>query len=60
MKSVRPRCVRPIVKSFSGDKSCISALRGDMSVFNDLLDPTPPVSARELCCSPEPLLHLYM
>ena len=44
MKSVHPRHVKPIVKSFTGDRSCINALRGDMSVFNDLLDPTPPVS----------------
>ena len=44
VKAIRPRCVKPIVRSFSGDRSYISAVRGDMSVFNEYLDPSPPVS----------------
>ena len=41
---IRPHSVKPIVKSFSGDRSCISAVRGDMSVFDEYLDPSQPVS----------------
>ena len=37
---VRPRSVRPIVKSFSGNKSEITSPRCNMSVFYNLLDPT--------------------
>lgn len=44
VEAVRPRCVKPIVKSFSGDRSCINAVRGDMSVFDEYLDPSQPVS----------------
>ena len=47
VRAVRPRSIKPIVKSFSGDRSCISAVRGDMSVFNDYLDPSPPVSLND-------------
>lgn len=47
VKAVRPRSIKPIVKSFSGDRSCISAVRGDMSVFNEYLDPSPPVSLND-------------
>ena len=38
---VKPRCIRPIVRSFSGNKSEILSSRCDMSVFDHLLDPTP-------------------
>lgn len=44
VRLVRPRSVRPIVRSLRGDKNSITSLRCDMSVFSHLLDPTPQVS----------------
>lgn len=42
--SVRPRCVRPIVRHFTGDRNTITLSRANMSIFDELLDPTPSVS----------------
>ena len=42
--SVRPRCVRPIVRHFTGDRNSITLSRANMSIFDKLLDPTPSVS----------------
>ena len=44
---VKPRSVRPIVGSFSGDKSKMTSSRCNMSVFDHLLDPSPMVCVYE-------------
>ena len=41
---IKPRLVRPVVKSFTGEKSSIRAKRSVMAVFDDLLDSVKPVS----------------
>ena len=48
--TVKPRQIRPIVKNFTGQRSTIAATRRNMAVFEELLDPTPPVSVFVAVC----------
>ena len=51
VKALQPKCVRPIVKKFTGDKGTVTRLRANMAIFDDLLDTAGSVSDEHLLIS---------